>query len=199
MPEYTRELVEFLHGLQPVNLSADVLDRGHYFLLDYLSVAIRGSQEESARSVQRMIQRLVPTSAAGCASIIGTPLRTLPSYAALANGTASHSIEQDDTHSGGSNHLGTVMYSAALALAEAMPDVSMDDFLTAVIAGYEATARIAMAVQPKEHYALGFHPTATCGVFGAAITASKLLRLTQGQTLAAVGIAGSMAAGYITG
>jgi len=52
-----------------------------------------------------------------------------------------------------------------------------------------------MAVQPKEHYALGFHPTQTCGVFGAAITASKLLGLTAAQTLAAVGIAGSMAAG----
>ena len=52
-----------------------------------------------------------------------------------------------------------------------------------------------MAVQPKEHYALGFHPTQTCGVFGAAITASKLLGLTPAQTQAAVGIAGSMAAG----
>jgi 2-methylcitrate dehydratase PrpD len=52
-----------------------------------------------------------------------------------------------------------------------------------------------MGVQPKEHYALGFHPTPTCGVFGAAITAAKLLGLTAEQTLAAVGIAGSMAAG----
>jgi 2-methylcitrate dehydratase PrpD len=52
-----------------------------------------------------------------------------------------------------------------------------------------------MALQPKEHYALGFHPTQTCGVFGAAITVSKLLGLTADQTLAAVGIAGSMAAG----
>src|SRR5262249_51924881 len=66
---------------------------------------------------------------------------------------------------------------------------------TAVVAGYEATARLAMALQPKEHYALGFHPTQTCGVFGAAITSSKLLGLTAEQTLFAVGIAGSMAAG----
>jgi 2-methylcitrate dehydratase PrpD len=52
-----------------------------------------------------------------------------------------------------------------------------------------------MAAQPKEHYALGFHMTATCGVFGAAITSAKLLGLGAGQTLAAIGIAGSMAAG----
>ncbi|HJT89260.1 MAG TPA: MmgE/PrpD family protein [Bryobacteraceae bacterium] len=191
-PEYTRELTGFLHGVTAENLPAEVLDRARYFLLDYLSVAIRGSQEESARAVQRMIQR---TGAPGCATVIGTAIRTLPALAALANGTASHSIEQDDTHSGGSIHLGTTMYSVALALAETMPELAAAPFLAAVVAGYEAAARIAMAVQPKEHYALGFHPTQTCGVFGAAVTAAKLLGLSAEQMLAAVGIAGSMAAG----
>jgi 2-methylcitrate dehydratase PrpD len=191
-PEYTRELAEFLHSLEPRNLPAMVLDRARYFLLDYLSVAIRGSQEESARCVQRMIGRM---GATGCARVIGTQIRTLPGFAALANGTASHGIEQDDTHGGGSIHLGTTMYSVALALADTLPETPLDSFLAAVIAGYEAAARIAMAVQPKEHYALGFHPTQTCGVFGAAVTASKLLGLTADQTLSAVGIAGSMSAG----
>lgn len=87
------------------------------------------------------------------------------------------------------------MYPVALALAEAEPGISAGQFLAAVVAGFEAAARIAMAVQPKEHYALGFHPTPTCGVFGAAITASKLLGLTAAQTRNAVGIAGTMAAG----
>ena len=192
MKQYTRELVEFLHPLRAGDLPADVLDRARYFLLDYLACAIRGSREESSAAVQRMIQR---TGANGCSTIIGTRIRTIPGLAAMANGAASHAIEMDDTHSGGSIHLGTTMYSAALALAETMPDTSSDAFLAAVVAGYEAAARIAMAVQPKEHYALGFHMTPTCGVFGAAITSGKLLGLTLDQTLAAVGIAGSMAAG----
>jgi 2-methylcitrate dehydratase PrpD len=190
--EYTRELVKFLISIEPKNLPSEVLERARYFLLDYLSVAIRGSQEESARCVQRMIQR---AGAVGCARVIGTQILTLPALAALANGTASHGLELDDTHSGGSIHLGTTMYSVALALAEALPETAPEGFLAAVVAGYEAAARIAMALQPKEHYALGFHPTQTCGVFGAAITASKLLGLTAEQTLSAVGIAGSMSAG----
>jgi 2-methylcitrate dehydratase PrpD len=192
MKQYTRELVEFLRGLGPEDLPAEVLDRARYFLVDYLAVAIRGSREESAQAVQRRAGRI---GANGCATVIGTRMRTIPGFAAMANGAAAHGIEQDDTHSGGSIHLGATMYSAALALAETMPDIGMDVLLTAVVAGYEATARIAMAVQPKEHYALGFHPTPTCGVFGAAITSAKLLGLTAEQTLAAVGIAGSMAAG----
>ena len=192
MKEYTRELVDFLHGLTAQKLPADVLDRARYFLLDYLAVSIRGSQEESSHAVQRMVQRM---GANGCATVIGTRIRTIPGYAAMANGAAAHGIEQDDTHSGGSIHLGATMYSAALALAETIPATTMNDFLAAVVAGFEAASRIAMAVQPKEHYALGFHMTPTCGVFGAAITSAKLLGLTAEQTLAAVGIAGSMAAG----
>src|SRR6476646_5581740 len=181
-PQYTCELVGFLHALRPEDLSAEVLDRARYFLLDYLAVAIRGSREESARSVQRMVQRAVPdTAASELATVIGTQIRTLPSFAALANGTASHSIEFDDTHSGGSIHLGTAMFSVAMALAERLPEITSDEFLTAVVAGYEAAARIAMAAQPQEQYALGFHPTQTCGVFGAAVTAAKLLGLTAEQ------------------
>ena len=191
-PPYTCQLVHFLHQLMPETLPAEVMDRARYFFLDYLAGAIRGSQEESAKCVQRMIERI---DAPGRASVLGTSIRTLPGFAAFANGTASHGIEMDDTHSGGSIHLGTTMYSVALAIAESTPEISAEAFLAAVVAGFEAAARIAMAVQPKEQYALGFHPTQTCGVFGAAITAAKLFGLTEEQTLAAVGITGSMAAG----
>jgi 2-methylcitrate dehydratase PrpD len=191
-PQYTCQLVHFLHQVTPEILLPEVLDRARFFFLDYLSVAIRGSQEESAKCVQRMIQRI---DAPGPASVLGTSIRTLPGFAAFANGTASHGIEMDDTHSGGSIHLGTTMYSVALAIAELTPEISSAALLAAVVAGFEAAARIAMAVQPQEQYALGFHPTPACGVFGAAITAAKLFDLTEEQTLAAVGITGSMAAG----
>jgi 2-methylcitrate dehydratase PrpD len=192
MTPYTRQLVEFLQPLQARDLPAEVHDRARYFLLDYLGCAIRGSRERSSAAVQRMIERV---AANGCSTVIGTRIRSIPGLAAMANGTASHGIEMDDTHSGGSIHLGTTMYSAALALVETMPDTPAETFLTAVVAGFEAAARIAMAVQPKEQYALGFHLTGTCGVFGAAITSAKILGLNLDQTLAAVGIAGSMAAG----
>jgi 2-methylcitrate dehydratase PrpD len=191
-PHYTRDLVQFLHTIKPNTLPGEVLDQARYFLLDYLSVAIRGSREESSVAVQRMVER---AGAAGQATVIGTGIRAISGLAALANGAAAHAIEQDDTHSGGSIHLGATMYSAAFALAETMPDISLETFLAAVVAGFEAAARIAMAAQAKEQYALGFHPTPACGVFGAAVTSAKLLGLNATQTLAAFGIAGSMSAG----
>ena len=193
-PPYTRELVEFLAGLAPEKLPKKVFDQARSLLLDYLGVAVRGSRVESSAPVYKMIRR---AGVSGSATILGTAACTSAGYAALANGTAAHAVEMDDTHNAGSIHLGVVMFSTALALAETLGDVSAGEFFTAVVAGYETAARIAMAVGPRDHYELGFHPTATCGVFGAAVTASKMMRLSQEQMLSAVGIAGSMAAGSL--
>lgn len=184
----TREIVGYLHGLR--ELPPEVVDRGRYFLLDYLGCAIAGSRVESSQPVYRAL-------AEGPCAVIGTGRTASPLSAALANGTAAHGVELDDTHNGGSVHLGAVMFPAALAVAEAHAIEDGSEFFTAVAAGYEMAARLAMAVQPKHHYGRGFHPTATCGVFGAAVTASKLLRLSEASMLSAVGIAGSMAAGSL--
>src|SRR5690349_21008360 len=194
MEPITRDIVHFLWALEPKQLSAEVIDRAKYLLLDYLGVVIRGSQSESSQSVYRMLGR---AGGHGGCTVFGQKLRAAPEYAALANGAAAHSIELDDTHQAGSIHLGVVMYSVAIALSESAPGIDMKRFISAVVAGYEMAARLGIAVQPKDHYELGFHPTATCGVFGAAVTASKLLGLSEEQMLSAVGIAGSMAAGSL--
>ena len=125
MTQPTRELVNFLSALQPAGLAPEVFDRTRYLLLDYLGVAIRGSCAESSAPVSRMIERI---AAPGCASVLGKSARTLPGYAALANGTAAHAIELDDTHNGGSIHLGVVMFSTALALAETLPGLAPEQF-----------------------------------------------------------------------
>jgi 2-methylcitrate dehydratase PrpD len=52
-----------------------------------------------------------------------------------------------------------------------------------------------MALQPAEHYARGFHPTGTCGAFGAAAAAGLLLGLDAEGVCRALGIAGSQASG----
>jgi len=47
----------------------------------------------------------------------------------------------------------------------------------------------------KEHYSRGFHPTGTCGTFGATAAAAKILGLSEVQMVNAFGIAGSQTAG----
>jgi 2-methylcitrate dehydratase PrpD len=194
MEPITRTLVFFSHALNSMDLTSEVVERTKYLLLDYLGVAIAGSLTESSQPIYRMLAR---SASPGPCTVSGTASRTSPESAALANGTAAHSVELDDTHQAGSIHPGVVMFSTAIALSEIQPDIDSAQFVTAVVAGYEVAARLAMALQPKFHYELGFHPTSTCGVFGAAVTAAKLLRLSEEQMLSAVGIAGSMAAGSL--
>jgi 2-methylcitrate dehydratase PrpD len=194
MEPITRALVFFSHALNSKDQSSEVVERAKYLLLDYLGVAIAGSLSDSSLPVHRMIHR---SASIGPCTIIGTAAKTSPEFAALANATAAHSLELDDTHQAGSIHPGAVIFSTAIAVSEAHPEIDAGQFMATVIAGYEVTARLAMALQPKFHYELGFHPTSTCGVFGAAVTAAKLLGLNEKQMLSAVGIAGSMAAGSL--
>ncbi len=191
MDEITPRIVEFLQALKQEDLSDEVIDRAKYLLLDYLGVAIRGSQAESSQAVARAAERF---AVGGSCTVIGTGQRSPAEYAALANGCAAHAVELDDTHQASSLHPGVVMFSAAIALSERL-EVDPMTFFTAVVAGYEMTTRLGMALQPKLHYKQGFHPTSTCGVFGATVTAAKLLGLPKENMLSAVGIAGSMAAG----
>jgi 2-methylcitrate dehydratase PrpD len=194
MDPITRTLVFFSHALNSRDLGSEVVERTKYLLLDYLGVAIAGSLTESTLPIYRMLAR---ASSPGPCTLIGTWSKASPEYAALANGAAAHSVELDDTHQAGSIHPGVVIFSTAIALSEIHPDIDAAQFVSAVVAGYEVAARLAMALQPKSHYELGFHPTSTCGVFGSAVTAAKLLRLSEEQMLSAVGIAGSMAAGSL--
>jgi 2-methylcitrate dehydratase PrpD len=172
-------------------LSTPVLRRAQDLLLDYLGVALGGAPEESSRVLRRGLAAL---GTLGTATVLGTRERMAPPHAALANGAAAHALEMDDTHQGGSIHLGVTVFSAALAAAE-LAGASGERVLHAAVAGYEVAARLAMALDPAAHYARGFHPTGTCGAFGAAATAAVVLGLDAGAVAAALGIAGSQAAG----
>ena len=46
--------------------------------------------------------------------------------------------------------------------------------LAAIVAGYEVQIRLSRALNPTDHYNRGYHPTATCGVFGAAASGRNL-------------------------
>ena len=94
--------------------------------------------------------------------------------AALINGVAAHTMEVDDIFRDGIYHPGAPTISAALALAQAT-GASGEQFLRAVIVGYEISTRIGAAMG-KAHYKY-WHNTGTIGVFGACAAACELLQL----------------------
>lgn len=188
----TKTMANFCSNLSYEELSPEVVDRVEYLALDFLGVAIRGSRTESAEVVRNFVKDMSPDPKGGV--IIGSNIRAAFEYAALANGTASHSLELDDVSNEASAHPGVVIFPAALAVGE-LTGCDGKRFIEAVVLGYEVMVRLGKALNPANHYARGFHPTGTCGAFGAAIAASKILNLDADQTLSALGIVGSQAAG----
>ena len=187
----TRTLAKFASNVNYEDLQPDVVDRAKYFCLDFAGVTLNGSTTDSAKAV---VKALDDVGRSGPSTIVGTNKRALPEYAAMANGTAFHSIEMDDVNNEASLHPGVVAFPTALAMADIAP-VSGKDFISAVVAGYDVIIRLGRALKPKEHYGRGFHPTGTCGAFGGAAVAARLLGLQGDDYTHALGIAGSQAAG----
>ena len=117
-----------------------------------------------------------------------------PSAAALLNGTLAHSLDFDDTHAEASLHSSAPILAAALAAAE-MNKSSGQQLITACVVGYEIQIRLGLAGGSSAHYKKGFHPSATCGIFGATAAAGYLMGLNKDQYISAFGIALSQSAG----
>ncbi|MFN0070701.1 MAG: MmgE/PrpD family protein [Chloroflexota bacterium] len=193
----TRALAAFSARLQFEDLPADVVQRTKDLFLDFLGVALRGATTDSGITMARVAAEL---SAEGPASVIGFAQSAAAQYAALVNGTSSHSIEMDDVTTISSLHPGVAAFPTVLALAEEI-DAAPRDVIAAAVAGYEVIMRVGEAINGSEAYKVGFHPTAVAGVFGAAAASASLLKLDEERTAHALGIAGSMAAGsmeYLT-
>ena len=188
-----KTLARFCCGLTYEDLSPEVVDWAKYLCLDFAGVSLNGSTTKSAKTV---VQAIESVQRPGPSVIIGTSKRALPEYAAMANSTAFHSLELDDINNESSIHLGVVAYPTALAMAD-VASVDGKSFITSVVAGYEVMVRLGRALKPAEHYKRGFHPTGTCGAFGAATVASRLLGLDTDSMTAALGVAGSQAAGSL--
>ena len=189
--EETKELTKRCHNLSYNALPEEVIDRVKYLTLDYLGVAARGSLSESSAPILNFVSNrgMVREGAV----VIGTDLKADPTYAALANGTFAHSIELDDVVNEASLHPAVVIMSSALACSH-IAGSGGRALIEGIVVGYEAMTRLGFSLDPKAHYAQGFHPTGTCGTMGSALTAAKILGLDQEAMTNALGIAGSQAA-----
>jgi len=188
----TQELAKYCHSLKFRQLPEEVVDRVKYFFLDFIGVACRGSQEDSSRTMYRLVEELGDARQGGV--IIGRRGRAPFVYAALANGTSAHAIEMDDVNNEASLHPGVVVFPAALATSEMVRGVG-EKFIEAVVLGYEVMIRLGRALGPQNSYKRGFHPTGTCGSFGSSVVVSKIMGLKREEMISAMGIAGSQAAG----
>ncbi len=193
MTAITRALAEFVAGLSDERLPRQVPERAKLLVFDSVGIALRARHEaDSTPSLVAAAQKLGLTG--GTATVIGDGAGYTPAGAALVNGTLMHSLDFDDTHASGSIHPSAPIVPAALAAAE-MTGAGGAYVLAAIVAGYEVQIRLSLALGPSDHYRRGYHPTATCGTFGAAAAAANIFGLDADVIERAFGICLSQASG----
>ncbi|CAM3930280.1 MmgE/PrpD family protein [Bordetella muralis] len=186
----TLELAKAAVGLDLATAPRTLSTRVKLVILDWFAVTLAGSAELVTR--QLMKYRLSEGGHPQC-TIVGSKARMPASVAALVNGTASHAIDYDDVSFSIPGHATAPVLAAALALAE-QTHAGGHQLMQAVLVGYETSCRIAQLIAPN-HYARGFHATATMGCFGAAAASARILGLDENATAQALGIAAIKAAG----
>jgi 2-methylcitrate dehydratase PrpD len=115
------------------------------------------------------------------ANLADEPLQTKLAY--LGN-----VLEMDDVHRTAVLHPAPAIWPLMFGTAQ-----PLDRRLDAAVHGYEAM--IAVGATFDSHHYAHFHPTATAGVFGVAVAKCVLQNLSGEQTVAAMGLAGSVAGG----
>ena len=78
------------------DIPADALRSAKKAILDTIGVALAGAQAEASVVLRRYIQAL-GCDGADAVTVFGSTLRALPRFAALANATAMHADDFDDS------------------------------------------------------------------------------------------------------
>lgn len=190
MTERMQRLAQFCVDTRFEDLPAALVAQAKRHILDTVGVTLAGAGSDVAEQARQVFD-----SETGHTRVWGTELKVSAAQAAMLNGVAAHALELDDT--GGCDHSGAVVLPAVMAAVSMLTKpVSGRELITAVVIGYEVGRRVLEACGGySAHNGAGWHSTATCGVFGAAAASARILGLDSGQTVSALGIAGSFSGG----
>jgi 2-methylcitrate dehydratase PrpD len=161
-------------------------------ILDLLGSMIASKEIASSRIAAELALELDGPEES---TVIGYDRKVAAPHAAFANAIQGYAFDFTDDHNESNSHLSAATIPASLALGEKL-GASGEEMVEAVALGTEVVARLGSAFLGKTYYQ-GFHPTSTCGTFGATVAAAKLLKLDVQQTVHSLGIAGSQVGGLM--
>lgn len=185
-PRVIEDVEELLASPLPAEVVAAALDGA----LDWFGNVIGANDEQLVRI---LVDDLHDEGGRPIASAIPARARSSASRAAFLNGSAADALDYADTHIAMRGHSMPAVVASALAMAEAT-QASGVDFLTALVAGVETECRVG-ALMGVDGLRRGFHPTAVTAPFGCAAAAARLARLDRLETMNALGIVATRAAG----
>ena len=189
-PGVTEKLAQLVVDTRWEDLPPQVRHQAKRSMTNFFAVALTGCRNATFETA---LASLAAFSGGRQATLVGRRERIDALNAAFLNAAGANVLDFCDTHVATAIHPTAPLAPALLALAE-LQRVSGRDALLAFVLGQEIECRIGLAMSPS-HYNKGWHITSTCGVFGAAAGAGKLLGLTSAQMVWALGTAATQSAG----
>lgn len=174
--------IAFVHDLTWNDVPEDVRERARLLQRDIVAVSLAGRETPAARIAADHATEQ-HSSRHATALVDGRRLST--TGAAWANGVLANALDFDDGHRLVKGHPGANVVPAALAVAEAT-EASVEEYLTAVIVGYEVALRAGLLLHARSGE---YHGSGSWGSVGAAAASARLLGLNADRTRHALGFA----------
>ncbi|MGE0310535.1 MAG: MmgE/PrpD family protein [Lautropia sp.] len=184
-PDYLDELGAFAAGLAWKDFEPALREQVGWILADTIAAIVGGAPEPEMRALSGAQPDMPPTVAG--ATLIGTGRRVGVDTAALLNGTAGTFLEMDEGNRFARGHPAIHVIPALIALAES-GEATAEDFVAALVAGYEVGSRLGSASRLRA----AMHPHGTWGTIGAAVACARLARLDARGMREAINVASSM-------
>ncbi len=183
-------VAEFLVNRKYEDLPRETTEKVKDYIIDVIGCMVGASRDPQA---QALLDVMKGEGGNPESSVLSYGFKTSVMNAALINGTMGHILDFDDDHREGTMHPTVVVFPAVFALGEKLK-ASGKELMRALILGLEVMIRVGESFLGKSYYQ-GFHPTGTCGVFGAAAGCATLLGLDAKRMTYALGLAGSFTSG----
>lgn len=186
----TQRIIDFITGHNLSDTPSEALEKTKASIMDYTGVTLAGTADQSSAIVRKTIREMGGAPQAG---VWGSDLKTSANLAALANGTAAHALDYDDTNQVMMAHPSIQLLPALFALGEYRQKKG-EDLMLAYVIGFEFGARLGRTLNP--HLVVnGWFPVGPLGTMMQTAACSRLMGLNQDQVKTALGIAASLASG----
>jgi 2-methylcitrate dehydratase PrpD len=190
MKAVSEKIANFILNLSYNDIPKLAFDKAKSSILDYIGVSVAGASANSTKIVQNVIKTLGGNRQA---SVWGRGFKTSTMLAAIANGTAAHSLDFDDSSPVMRSHPSVQMLPGLFAIAEWQKCKGMD-ILTGYLAGFEIGAKLSRAMLPNM-ITKGWFPVGIVGPMMQAAACSKILKLNLKQIQFALGISTNLSSG----
>lgn len=166
------KLENFIINTRWDDLPREVQSRMRGCLIDLVGAMVAGSRSRQFDAGLALAERIY---GAGDIPVIGTDKKFGFMGASAAMGHSSNAYDIDDGHNMTRAHPGTSFVGGVLAAAYER-DISLCDFLAAMLVSYETTIRIGAAIMDYYDYA---HSSGTFGAIGVAAGVGRIYGFTK--------------------